>query len=336
MIDALPNRPPAILRVRDLSPDRQAELRRLHRLNPWWNLKILAFALIWIAAAAVALRVTALPVRLACYFIIGATIQGLVILMHEAVHGILFRDRRLNRWVGFLCGLPAFLSVSAYRMGHLPHHRYERSARDPDELENFSRDPRVLAALFGLMFLFGELFGFHRVGLGNAFRGRPAERRDVLVEYAIIAAVFAVAIALLPGRVFLHSWVFPALFARQLTNVRTLAEHVLTGHEHRLAATRTVVSNPFVAFFMCNLNYHIEHHLFPAVPWYRLRRLHALLDDQLRRSAAQVYPSYTRFLWDLSRFVVLAFAPGGEGLPLRLPVAAPRRLDEGLTGPAQT
>lgn len=229
MTDGLPDRPPAVRRVRDLPADRQADLRRLHALNPWWNLKILVFALIWIVAAAVALRVSALPVRLACYFIIGATIQGLVILMHEAVHGIMFRDRGLNRWVGFLCGLPAFLSVSAYRMGHLPHHRYERSARDP-----------------------------------------------------------------------------------------------------------VVVSNPFVAFFMCNLNYHIEHHLFPAVPWYRLRRLHALLGDELRRSGAQVYLSYTRFLWDLSRFVVLAYAPGGERLPLRLPVAARRRLDEGLTGPAQT
>lgn len=61
MTDGLPDRPPAILRVRDLPPARQVELRRLHRLNPWWNLKILVFALIWIVAAAVALRVSALP-----------------------------------------------------------------------------------------------------------------------------------------------------------------------------------------------------------------------------------------------------------------------------------
>ncbi len=141
MTDRLPDRPPAILRVRDLPPARQAEPRRLHQPNPWWNLKILVFALIWIAAA-------------------------------------------------------------------------------------------------------------------------------MLV--------------------------------------------------------------------MCNLNYHIEHHLFPAVPWYHLPRLHALLRHELRRTGAQVYPSYTRFLWDLGRFVARAYAPGGESLPLRLPVPARPPLDEGLTGPVKT
>lgn len=308
-------------RFRDLPAPARAAIRRLHRLEPWWNLQIVAFALIWAGCAYLALRFPLLPLRLACYFVIGATIQGLVILMHEAVHGILFRDRTLNRWIGFLCGAPALLSVTAYRIGHLPHHRYERGARDPDELENLSRDPRVLAVLFCLTFIAGELFGFHRVGPANAFRSKGAERHAVLVEYGLIAAGFGAAFTLLPFPVLLQGWLLPALVARQLTNVRTLAEHVLTQPGHRYTATRTVLSNRFVSFFMCNLNYHIEHHLFPAVPWYHLPRLHALLAHELEGAGAQVYRSYTRFLWDLSQFVTRALGPSGRDLPLRLPVA---------------
>ncbi len=304
--------------LRGIPRERRALVRELQQLDPRRTARVLVFFAIWTGAALVAVRVPVLGVRLVCYFLMGATIQGLVILMHEGVHRILFRDPLLNRWVAFACGLPAFLSVTAYRVGHLPHHRHERGAGDPDELENFTRDPRALAGLFCLIFLFGDFFGLYRVGPLNAWRTSGRERRDVLVEYGIIAGVFAAAFALVPIDLLLHVWVFPALVARQLTNVRTLAEHVLTGHGDRVTATRTVTSNRFVSFFMCNLNYHTAHHLYPGVPWYNLPRLHRLLDSELRLAGAQVYPSYSRFLMDLGRFVLRAAGPGGRALPLSL------------------
>ena len=303
----------------DLPADTRALIRALHRLEPWRNVRVIVFFAIWLAAAVIALHVPVLAVRLLCYFLIGATIQGLVILMHEGVHRIMFRNRVLNRWVAFVCGLPAFLSVTAYRVGHLPHHRHERGPGDPDELENVTRDPRVLAALFCLMLLCGDLFGLYRVGPLNAWRGKAGERRDVAVEYAIITAVFAAAVALVPLAVLLHVWLLPALVARQLTNVRTLAEHILTGHDDRFTATRTVTSNRFVSFFMCNLNYHTAHHLFPAVPWYNLPRLHRLLGPELARAGSPVHRSYTRFLLDLARFVARAWGARGRVVTLSLP-----------------
>ncbi len=312
-----------MLTIRDIPAAKKARIRELHALRPWWNLKALAFAGVWAGAGWTALHVPLLPVRFVCWFLIGATIQGLAILMHEGVHRILFRDRGFNRWVAFVCGLPAALSVTAYRVGHLPHHRYERGARDPDELENATHNPRALAALFCLMFVGGEVFGFYRVGPTAALRAAPGERRDIAVEYAIIAAAMVVAFSAVPLATLLQLWIFPALFARQLTNVRTLAEHVLTGHGDRFTATRTVISNRFVSFFMCNLNYHLVHHLYPAVPWYNLPALHRLLTEELRQAGAQVYPTYTAFLRDLARFVWLAWRPGGDRLALTLP---PRRL----------
>jgi fatty acid desaturase len=304
--------------LRDIPRDKMALIRELHRLEPRRNVRVVVFLAIWLVAALVALRLDLLAARLVCYFLIGATIQGLVILMHEGVHRILFRNRLLNRWVAFACGVPAFLSVTAYRVGHLPHHRHERGPEDPDELENVSRDPRVLTGLFCLTFLLGDLFGLYRVGPLNAWRGKPGERRDVAVEYVLIAVAFAAAFAFAPLGVLLHAWVFPALVARQLTNVRTLAEHILTGHRDRFTATRTVTSNGFVSFFMCNLNYHTAHHLFPGVPWYNLPRLHRLLTPELEHSGSQIYGSYTRFLLHVARFMVRAWMPGGRTLPLSL------------------
>jgi len=39
---------------------------------------------------------------------------------------------------------------------------------------------------------------------------------------------------------------------------------------------------------MCNENYHLEHHLYPGVPWYRLSEVHAALREEL---AARVRPT---------------------------------------------
>jgi len=308
-----------VVTVRDFPASKKAGIRTLHRLRPWWNLKILVLVGVWACAGWTALHVPRLPVRLVCWFLIGATIQGLVILMHEGVHRIMFRNRVANRWVAFVCGIPAALSVSAYRVGHLPHHRYERGARDPDELENVTTNPRILALLICLMFLGGEVFGFYRVGPTAVLHAARGERRAIFVEYAIIAAVFVAAFSLLPFPILVQLWLLPALFARQLTNVRTVAEHVLTGHGDPVAVTRTVTSNRFVSFFMCNLNYHLVHHLYPGVPWYHLPALHRLLGDELRRAGAPVYGGYLEFLRELAAFVWKAWRPGGTRLALTLP-----------------
>lgn len=298
----------------------QAGIRELHERRPWVNLAAaLAFVAAWAAAGAVMLLSGAPAVRIAGWFLIGSIIQGFGILMHEAVHGTMSRSRRLNRWMGFLCGLPAILSVTAYRAVHLPHHRYERTGRDPDELENVTSDPRKLSLLFLVVLAAGQIYLAPKYGPTSALRERGEVRRDILVEYAIIIAVYAALFALLPLRVMLDLWVVPALIAGMLTNVRTLAEHALTVRIDRLSATRTVTSNRIVSLLMCNLNYHTAHHLYPAVPWYNLPRLHRLLEAEFAAAGVQIYRSYTRFLIELAGFMARAFGPGGRELRLLLP-----------------
>ena len=74
-------------------------------------------------------------------------------------------------------------------------------------------------------------------------------------------------------------------------NLRGWAEHMLTTPGHPLLQTRTVTSTKLLSFLNVNLNYHLEHHLFPAVPWYNLPKVHTLLQDEYEQAGAFIYSS---------------------------------------------
>jgi fatty acid desaturase len=271
------------------------------------------FAAIWAVAAWAILRWPVWPVQAAGAILIGAVVQALVILMHEGVHGNLFRRDGLDRWVGFLLGAPGLFSCAAYRTCHLLHHRYNRSPKDPDEFANLSRSRRVVSAAFYGWLVVGVVAYLVHVPLTAIWRGTPRQRRAVAVEYVLLALLYGGTFLAAWRFGFLEAvlrcWIVPLAVAVLFGGVRGWAEHAMTRPGHPLTQTRTVTSNGVVSFFMCNLNYHLEHHLHPAMPWYNLPRLHELLGDEYRRAGSFVYRSYLRFMWDAFRVGVHGTVP---------------------------
>ncbi len=300
-----------------LAPERRAAIRQLYRVRRSGNLVVLAFLGLWAASAALVLAVPYWPVRLVGYVATGAALHAFGILMHEAVHGNFFRQRSGDRWAAFLLGLPVLVSGAAYRVTHLLHHRYTRERRDPDEFANYVGHRQLLALFFYLWGVVGLLVFLVHVPVNAWRRCTRPERFAVVVEYAAMALLYAgavvVAVQLHALQALLHGWVIPMAVAAGIVNVRGWSEHMLTRPGHPLTHTRTVTSNGVVRFFMCNLNYHLEHHLFPGIPWYNLPRVHALLQDDYARAGASVYRSYVVFLWDALRVGVHGHAPPRQG-----------------------
>ncbi len=72
----------------------------------------------------------------------------------------------------------------------------------------------------------------------------------------------------------------PRFYANWLNFLGYLTQHAALAedaYDHRLN-TRTVMMNPVFAFLYANLNYHIEHHIYPMVPYFNLPELHRLLE----------------------------------------------------------
>ena len=57
--------------------------------------------------------------------------------------------------------------------------------------------------------------------------------------------------------------------------------------------TRTVILNPFFRFLYWHMNYHIEHHMYAAVPCYRLGKLHATIKNDLPHCPRGLYEAWT-------------------------------------------
>ncbi len=302
---------------RSLDPGQRSAIRVLHQISPSWNLVLLLYPALWLASATVAVMTPSWPARLACYAVSGVAIHAMATLMHEGIHGTLFRRRRLDRLAGFLLGAPAMFSFTAYKVAHLVHHRHTRTELDPDDFLNVSPNRLIRSVVFYGWLGVGMLAYLLHIPIGALRLGTPRERKAIVLEYAVIFGVIAAALVFFGwiGRldIPLHAWLLPLPVAIAFGNMRSWAEHALTRPGHPLTQTRTVTSNRAVSFLMCNLNYHLEHHLFPGVPWYNLPKLHALLLDEYRRAGAIVHRSYLGFLREAALAGVHGTTAGSAG-----------------------
>ena len=95
----------------------------------------------------------------------------------------------------------------------------------------------------------------------------------------------------------------PSLYGRWLahyfafTQHAGLAENVL---DHRLNS-RTVYMGPVLRFLYWNMNYHIEHHMFPMVPYHALRKLHAEIRQDLPVPCSSTIGAYREIVPALLR-----------------------------------
>jgi fatty acid desaturase len=253
--------------------------------------------------------------------ILGGRQLALAILVHEAAHRTLFRTRFLNDQLAlWLCGWPLWNDVASYRHYHLKHHKFTGTERDPDlglaPISPMTRRSlarkmaRDLSGVAGLRRLLGqariacELVDYK---VTAELTRRPADGRklgDYLAAAIRNSAGFVLTNLALAGGLALlgHAWVYWAWAVAYLTTfslfyrIRSLSEHACTERSpDPLRNTRTTRANwlarATVAPF--GVNYHLEHHLLVAVPWFRLRALHRLLRE---RAGLKPVPGYVAML----------------------------------------
>jgi fatty acid desaturase len=297
-------------------------LADLHRLSDRHLLRLAAFVGLYLVAGSAAYTLAvdrpgeawALAARLPLYLLAAAALHGVSLFTHEGVHGLLARDRHLNRFLSAACALPVGQNYAAYRVLHLSHHRHLGQEGDPDHYPNYTRWSWLVFAMNWGRLVIGYPAYLVAIPLLGYRHGTAADRFWIAAEVAaLVVAVAVVLLAPVPGALVLHAWLIPMLVINTLVNVRGMSQHTLLEHHtDPILGTRSILTNRLTAFFMCNENYHLEHHLYPGVPWYNLPRLHRALKDDLAARGAPFIPSYWAFVRE---FVVgsLRRSPLGHG-----------------------
>ncbi len=297
-----------------------AELAPLTELSDLRSLFALSVTLS-IAALAIAFGVTMWPSPwvVLSVLVVGVQLHGLFILAHESAHYRLFRSRWLNDAVGRAIGMAGGISMCTYRVIHRLHHNNLYTDEDPDTAIHGGY-PRGKAYLWKKLAqdavglnawkTFAYFFGAPAINAATNRAARPLDdtsdalrtsaRRD---RWAVVAFQLGAPLAafLLGGWhalvLYFVFWVLPMLTVLQpILRLRAIAEHgAVSDLSSPLTAARCNRTGGSLlnvlgraALFPHHVNYHLEHHLYPAVPHYRLPALHRLLQSKGVLEGAEV------------------------------------------------
>ncbi len=287
MID---RRMPAVVRVDPKTLFSPEEWSRLSRHSAWRGPALVAYAWAIIIGAGAMFIVFPNPVTyVLAVMLIGARQLGLAILEHDAAHGALHPNPKLNDWMAeWLCGGPVGGSLKRYRPYHLTHHKFTEQPEDPD-LPLSRPFPVTRASLMRKFFrdLSGQTFFKQRIQPAlRHLTGKPSRPPRVVDRPGMrFWIVNGLAIAALSA--FGYWWAWPALWLVPMatwlplvTRVRSMAEHAMVGTtDDPFTHARTTLANPIERLLIAPfwVHYHCEHHLFMYVPCYRLEEMHRML-----------------------------------------------------------
>ncbi len=297
---------PAVARIDPKDVFTPEEWTRFSKRSSWLGLVCVAGAwgLIFAAGAMFALWPNPLTYILAV-MLIGARQLGLAILMHDAAHGALHSNLKVNDWVGeWLCAAPVGARLESYRDYHLKHHRFTEQPEDPDlalsapfPITRKSLWRKIVRDLTGQTFLKQRTRAIVRQPQSPAKSSTASNGALPARERAAARGPHALlAIGGPTSRSGSCRWRRGCRWSRACaTSPSTRASTPRTIRSRtRARRSPTFVERLFIAPYW--VHFHGEHHVFMHVPCYRLERLHKSLMDKGYWSRMHIAPGYVSVL----------------------------------------
>ena len=223
---------------------------------------------------------------------------------HECGHGTAFRTGWMNDWVYQVACFCMVRNPVTWRWSHARHHTDTIIVgRDPEIVA--MRPPDLLRIFLNFFGILDALNGWKRMLQNAAGRiddqevtfipdsEKPKAVKAARIWVLIYAATLVLAVtmgSILPLMVIGLPRLFGA-WHHVMTGVLQhagLAEDVL---DHRLNS-RTVLMNPVSRFIYWNMNYHVEHHMFPMVPYHALPKLYETIKHDLPVANRSIFAAY--------------------------------------------
>jgi fatty acid desaturase len=236
---------------------------------------------------------------------------------HEMGHGTAFKTQWMNEVVYQIASFMIMRNPTAWRWSHAMHHADTTIVGRDVEIA-LMRPPALLKWVLnyvGIVDSYLSLKTLLRQAVGIMSPDEKSYVPETEQAKAIGAArvhilIYAITIF---AALYYQSWLpvmiigLPRLYGAWhnvlvgLLQHGALADNVL---DHRLN-TRTVYMNPISRFLYMNMNYHVEHHMFPMVPFHALPQLHELIKHDLPAPNPSIWHGYREMipvLWRQLRY----------------------------------
>ncbi|MCP4327598.1 MAG: fatty acid desaturase family protein [Alphaproteobacteria bacterium] len=229
--------------------------------------------------------------------LIASRQQAFFILAHDAAHYRLYKTRWLNDLVGRACGTVIGISMCAYRVVHRLHHNHLYEPQDPDIpihagyprgraylARKLAKDTVGLTAYKTYAYFFGAPApNDQRDALNRPLDDTAPALRSAALNDRWAVAGFHIGMPIIAfatgwGWFYVILWIVPLVTLLQpILRFRAICEHgAVTDLSSPLTAARTNLGPFWLRWllFPHDVNYHVEHHMYPAVPHYNLAACH--------------------------------------------------------------
>ncbi len=215
---------------------------------------------------------------------------------HELVHDSVFRTRWLNALFLRVFSFLGWHNHHWFWASHTEHHKF--TLHPPDDLEvvlpvQYSFRNVAKTGIVNVRYPYNILKSQFKLAVGRINMADPwtaslfpesdPQRRRALVRWAwvlLVGHALLLAAALAMGWwIFPLVFTFPMIFGGWVHFLCNASQHVGMQDnvpDYRLCC-RTLYLNPVLQFLYWHMNYHTEHHMYAAVPCYRLGKLHRLI-----------------------------------------------------------
>ncbi|KZN63282.1 hypothetical protein N473_17795 [Pseudoalteromonas luteoviolacea CPMOR-1] len=248
-----------------------------------------------------------------CSIALGGVWAGFLAPFHECIHKTAFKSKALNQYAAWISGILFGMSPSIYKFLHFQHHRYTHVINKDPEIwgdgqftetgaTKFKFWLKLLVGKSLLISKFKQLIIFSFKSYENRKKSMgwiiESNDKDYIRESRIILSIWMVFLTF--SFAFFSQMAFVVLslvFFHVFCSFWLATEHFGLPNEGTvIEKTRTIYTNKIISFFLWNMNYHVEHHLYPDIPWYKLRTINKEIKPHIKNKSNGYIKFHIKFL----------------------------------------
>ena len=242
----------------------------------------------------------------------------IISIQHETNHETYFKTRALNKFFYHVTSLLGGFEAVRWKWSHFHHHTYtiftheevydyENNSPKPTEPIRFLLNFLPLGPLINIQkirhFTHFEIIK-HSLGIITPVVNITVPEKEIKKIINSSRLYVGFWLIIIASSILFKTWlpiimlILPPFYGNTILMICGMTQHAGLADnvkDHR-KSTRTVIMNPFFSFLYSNMEYHIEHHIFPKIPCHNLKAFHQVVKDQMPTPRKGVINAYKEII----------------------------------------